>query len=100
MLKDGSIDAVVFGENQTVYREVYGLATTTEKLEDPRKGKEIVEFLKALEQVDSVFQSDPEKVVDRAAEAVKTNSTVLKAAWPVHKWNVIFTRLFSYTYRC
>ncbi|KAI1335792.1 periplasmic binding protein-like II [Xylariaceae sp. FL0016] len=79
-------DAIVFGNNQTTYREIYNLATTTEKLEDPAKRKEIVAFLKALKKAEDVFQSDPDKVIARAAAAVKTNATVLKNAWPVHKW--------------
>ncbi|KAI2471181.1 periplasmic binding protein-like II [Annulohypoxylon bovei var. microspora] len=107
MLRDGSIDAIgmwepsvelgaealgsdaiVFGSNQTIYREIYNLATTVEKLDDPKKREEIVQFLKALKQAEIVFQSDPSKVITRAAEAVKTNSTLLEAVWPVHKWDV------------
>ncbi|OTA89314.1 hypothetical protein M434DRAFT_398651 [Hypoxylon sp. CO27-5] len=81
-------DAVVFGENQTVYREIYNLATTSEKLDDPEKRAEIVQFLKALKQAEGIFQNDPAKVIGRAAEAVKTNSTLLEAVWPVHRWDV------------
>ncbi|KAI0836787.1 periplasmic binding protein-like II [Hypoxylon sp. FL0890] len=81
-------DAIVFGNNQTVYREIYNLATTSEKLYDPKKRAEIVQFLKALKQAEDVFQRDPAKVIGRVAEAVKTNDTLLEAVWPVHKWNV------------
>ncbi|KAI1412663.1 periplasmic binding protein-like II [Hypoxylon sp. FL1857] len=81
-------DAIVFGGNQTVYREIYNLATTSEKLGNPAKRAEIVQFLKALKQAESVFQSDPSKVIGRAADAVKTNDTLLEAVWPVHKWDV------------
>ncbi|KAI1798704.1 periplasmic binding protein-like II [Daldinia bambusicola] len=81
-------DAVIFGDNQTVYREIYNLATTAERLGDPKKRAEIVQFLKALKQADDVFQSEPDKVITRAADAVRTDRTVLKAAWPVHEWNV------------
>ncbi|KAK6949832.1 hypothetical protein Daesc_008153 [Daldinia eschscholtzii] len=81
-------DAVVFGDNQTVYREIYNLATTTERLDDPNKRAAIVQFFKALKQADDIFQSEPEKVITRAAEAVKTNRTILEAAWPVHRWGV------------
>ncbi|KAI1451209.1 periplasmic binding protein-like II [Annulohypoxylon moriforme] len=81
-------DAVVFGDNQTVYREIYNLATTAEKLDDPEKREEIVQFLKALKQAENIFQTDPQKVIARAAEAVKTNGTLLEAVWPVHKWDV------------
>ncbi|KAI1136313.1 periplasmic binding protein-like II [Hypoxylon sp. FL0543] len=81
-------DAIVFGGNQTVYREIYNLATTSEKLDDPDKRAEIVQFLKALKQAEDVFQNDPAKVIGRAAEAVGTDSTLLEAVWPVHRWHV------------
>ncbi|KAI1207747.1 periplasmic binding protein-like II [Annulohypoxylon truncatum] len=107
MLRDGRIDAIgmwepsvelgaealgsdtiVFGDNQTIYREIYNLATTTEKLDDPKKREEIVQFLRALKQAENIFQTDPQKVITRAAEAVNTNATLLEAVWPVHKWDV------------
>ncbi|KAH9908485.1 periplasmic binding protein-like II [Xylariomycetidae sp. FL2044] len=79
-------DAIVFGDNQTTYREIYNIATTTEKLNDPAKRQEIVGFLRALTRAEHVFQNDPDKVIGRAAEAVGTDPVVLKAAWPVHRW--------------
>ncbi|KAI0879845.1 periplasmic binding protein-like II [Annulohypoxylon maeteangense] len=81
-------DAVVFGGNQTTYREIYNLATTAEKLNDAKTRDEIVQFLRALKQAENIFRSDPQKVIDRAAEAVKTNGTLLEAVWPVHRWDV------------
>ncbi|KAI2603251.1 periplasmic binding protein-like II [Hypoxylon fragiforme] len=81
-------DGIIFGSNQTVYREIYNLATTAEKLEDPKKRADIINFLKALKQAESVFQSDPEKIICRAAEAAKTNATLLSTVWPVHRWDV------------
>ncbi|KAI1081674.1 periplasmic binding protein-like II [Whalleya microplaca] len=80
-------DAIVFESDQTVYREIYNIATTTEKLNDPDKRREIILFLKALKRADDIFQNKPDSVILRAAEAVKVNATVLKAAWPVHQWN-------------
>ncbi|KAI8628189.1 periplasmic binding protein-like II [Xylariaceae sp. FL1651] len=79
-------DAVIFGDNQTTYREIYNLATTTEKLADPAKRKEIVAFLRALVKAEDVFTKDPDKVVARAAAAVKTNATLFREVWPVHRW--------------
>jgi len=86
-------DAVVFGDNQTVYREIYNLATTTQKLADPAKRKEIVSFLRALVKAEDVFMKDPDKVVARAAAAVKTGTfkisvsdllELTKLSLPVH----------------
>ncbi|KAL7629654.1 hypothetical protein AAE478_001177 [Parahypoxylon ruwenzoriense] len=89
----GADDAVVFGgysddseEEQGAYREMYNLATTTEKLDDPAKRAEIVGFLRALDRAERDFREDPDAVVGRAAEAVGIDAEVLRAAWPVHKW--------------
>ncbi|KAI0165940.1 periplasmic binding protein-like II [Xylariaceae sp. FL1272] len=79
-------DAVVFGDNQTTYREIYNLATTVEKLANPAKRAEIVQFLRALVQTETIFTSDPDEVVARAASAVKTNATLFREVWPVHHW--------------
>ncbi|KAI1105378.1 periplasmic binding protein-like II [Jackrogersella minutella] len=86
--KSLGIDAIVFGNDQTVYREIYNLATTTEKLDDLQKREEIVQFLKALKQAEGVFQDDPQKVISRVAEAVQVNATLLEAVWPVHRWDL------------
>ncbi|KAI1306814.1 periplasmic binding protein-like II [Xylaria venustula] len=77
-------DAIIF--EQTVYREIYNLATTTDKLADPAKRKEIVGYLAALVKAEDVFRTDPEKVVARAAAAVNTNVTLFREVWPVHRW--------------
>ncbi|KAK5634309.1 hypothetical protein RRF57_010023 [Xylaria bambusicola] len=77
-------DAIIF--EQTIYREIYNLATTSEKLADPAKRKEIVAFVAALVKAENVFRTDPEKVVARAAAAVRTNATLFREVWPVHRW--------------
>ncbi|KAI0424846.1 periplasmic binding protein-like II [Xylaria sp. FL1042] len=77
-------DAIIF--DQTTYREIYTLATTAEKLADPAKRREIVAFVAALVKAEDVFRTDPEKVIDRAAAAVKTNATLFREVWPVHRW--------------
>ncbi|KAI1422598.1 periplasmic binding protein-like II [Xylaria sp. FL1777] len=77
-------DAVIF--EQTIYREIYTLATTAEKLADPAKRREIVAFVAALVKAEDVFRTDPEKVVARVAAAVGTNATLFGEVWPVHRW--------------
>lgn len=103
MLKQGTIDAIGMWEpsvqlgaeaigsdaiifEQTIYREIYNLVTTAEKLADPAKRREIVAYVAALVKAEDVFRLDPEKVVDRAAAAVKTNATLFREVWPVHRW--------------
>jgi ABC-type nitrate/sulfonate/bicarbonate transport system substrate-binding protein len=105
MLKAGTVDAVgfwepsvelaargigldnaVFYQNFTVYREIFNLHTTSEKLADKAKRKEIVEFVRALEMALKVFRESPEKVYKRAADAVGMKEELMKAVWPVHRW--------------
>lgn len=105
MLKGGQIDAVgfweptvelaaraigsenaIFFQDFNVYREIFNLHTTSEKLSDPAKRKEIVEFLRALEKSLKLFQAGDEGVIARAAKAVKMEEELMKAVWPVHKW--------------
>ncbi|KAJ2988149.1 hypothetical protein NUW58_g4126 [Xylaria curta] len=77
-------DAIIF--EQTIYREIYVLATTAEKLADPAKRREIVAFVAAIVKAEDVFRIDPERVIDRVAAAVGTNATLLREVWPVHRW--------------
>ncbi|KAI0014602.1 periplasmic binding protein-like II [Xylariomycetidae sp. FL0641] len=79
-------DAVVFGAHQTVYREIYNLATTAEKLADPAKRAEIVAFLRAVARAADVFRNRPDDVIPRVAEATGTEVAALREAWPVHRW--------------
>ncbi|KAI1109546.1 periplasmic binding protein-like II [Nemania sp. NC0429] len=80
-------DAIIFGDDQSDYREIYNLATTTQKLADPAKRREIVAFVRALVKAEDVFRTDMEKVVARAAAAVKTDAAVFRKVWPVHRWS-------------
>lgn len=80
-------DAIILGDDQSEYREIYNLATTTEKLADPAKRKEIVAFVRALVKAEDVFRTDPDKVVARAAAAVKTDVRVFRKVWAVHRWS-------------
>ncbi|KAI1171513.1 periplasmic binding protein-like II [Nemania sp. FL0916] len=77
-------DAIIF--EQTGYREIYNIATTTEKLADPAKRQEIVAFLSALVKAEDVFRTNPESIMERVSTAVKTNSTLFREVWPVHRW--------------
>lgn len=104
MLKQGTIDAVglweptvqlaadalgsnvVFFQNKTVYREVFNLHSTSDKLNNPTTRKNIVAFLKALLLALKDFQDTPDKVYARVASTMNMNATLVKAVWPVHSW--------------
>ncbi|KAF2737819.1 periplasmic binding protein-like II [Polyplosphaeria fusca] len=81
-------DNAIFFQNFTVYREIFNLHTTAEKLADKSKRAEIVAFLRALEKTLAVFRDQPDKVYARAAAALSPpmSTEIMKAVWPVHKW--------------
>ncbi|KAK4161541.1 hypothetical protein QBC43DRAFT_189525, partial [Cladorrhinum sp. PSN259] len=81
----GEQNAVVF-QNRTAYREIYNLHSTAEKLKDPKKRKEIVQFLRQLIKAQTVFDQDPAKVYSRVSKAVDVSVPLLQKVWPVHDW--------------
>ncbi|KAK3985982.1 hypothetical protein QBC44DRAFT_249158 [Cladorrhinum sp. PSN332] len=81
----GEQNAVVF-QNRTAYREIYNLHSTAEKLRDPKKRKEIVQFLRQLIKAQKIFDEDPSKVYSRVSKAVNVGVPLLQKVWPVHDW--------------
>lgn len=78
-------DALIF-QDRDVYREIFNLHSTTEKLNDLVTRKEIVEFLRALIKAQRLFGTKPETVYERVATAVGMNQTVLENVWSIHSW--------------
>ncbi len=80
-------DKAITFQNASIYREVYSLYTTTDKLNDPAKRKDILAYVKALNQTLDVFTNKPDTVYATVAQAVGMDPAVVKAVWPVHKWS-------------
>ncbi len=81
----GEENVVIF-KNPEIYREIYSLYSTTEKLSDPRMRAKIVQFVKALNQSNTIFHNEPERVYESVGQAVKVDVPVLKKVWEDHKW--------------
>ncbi|KAI0174444.1 hypothetical protein BJ166DRAFT_148233 [Pestalotiopsis sp. NC0098] len=79
-------DAVVF-QNKTVYQEIYNLYTTAEKLQNISTRKDIVAYLRALDQTAQLFTNQSATVIPRVAKTMNMNEAVVKAVWPVHDWS-------------
>jgi len=79
-------NAIIF-QNGSVYREVYSLYSTTQKLNDPAKRKDIVAFVRALNQTLDVFTNKPDSVYQTVASAVGMDVSVVKAVWKDHLWS-------------
>lgn len=76
----------VFFQNATVFREIYSLFTTTDKLNDPTSRKAIVEFVRALDQAVGAFRDTPEKVYQFVSQTMGMDAATVQAVWPVHIW--------------
>jgi hypothetical protein len=81
----GPDNALVF-QDKSVYREVYSLYSTTDRLEDPGKRRDIVEFVRALEKTLEVYRETPEKVYEFVAEKVEMDASVVEEVWEEHFW--------------
>ncbi|KAH7117697.1 hypothetical protein B0J11DRAFT_441862 [Dendryphion nanum] len=81
-------NAITF-QNGSVYREMYALYSTTEKLNDPSKRKDIVAFVRALNQTLDVYNKNPESVYKFVASAVGMDSKVVADVWEDHGWTGI-----------
>jgi len=106
MLQHGSVDAIgmweptiqlaidAIGEsnlaifqNKTIYREIFNLHSTATKLKDPATRKNIVAFLKAINQAEVIYNTDPSSIFAQVSAAVGVSVAVLKEVWPVHSFN-------------
>jgi ABC-type nitrate/sulfonate/bicarbonate transport system substrate-binding protein len=79
-------NAVIFS-NASIYREVYSLYSTESKLKDPAMRKDIVAFIKALNQASDVYNNKPETVYASVAQTVGMDPAVVEAVWKDHKWS-------------
>jgi ABC-type nitrate/sulfonate/bicarbonate transport system substrate-binding protein len=84
--RETGLENAIFFYDFEVYREIYNLHTTTEKLADPVRRKKIVEFVRALEKSLKIFREEPETLYKRVAEAVGGEEEMMMAVWDVHKW--------------
>jgi ABC-type nitrate/sulfonate/bicarbonate transport system substrate-binding protein len=78
-------NAVIF-QNASIYREIYSLYSTTQKLNDVAKRKDIVNFVRALNQSLDVFNERPEEVHDFVAREVGADVGVVRDVWKDHWW--------------
>lgn len=78
-------NAIIF-QNASLYREIYSLYSTTDKLKDPAKRKNIVAFVRALNRTLDVFRNKPETVYDFVGQTTGSDPKVVKTVWPDHQW--------------
>lgn len=81
----GENNVVIF-KNASIYREVYSLYSTDEKLKDAATRQKIVQFVRALNQTYDVFRNQPDKVYSTVGQLIGVDVPVLQKVWDDHKW--------------
>lgn len=78
-------DAVVF-QNASLYREIYSLYSTEEKLADPAIRADIVDFVRALEQTREVYNNPTADLYAEVAPWIDMDADLLEDVWDEHLW--------------
>ena len=76
-------DATVFQDNK-VYRELFSLYTTTDVLNDARRRRELVAFVRALLASTEKVRNAPEDVIPLVAKAIKQPEEKVSKSWRFH----------------
>jgi sulfonate transport system substrate-binding protein len=76
-------DATVF-QNNKLYRELFSLYTTTDVLNDPRRRRELVEFVRALIVASRKTRETPKQVIPLVARMIKQPEDTVAGSWKFH----------------
>jgi NitT/TauT family transport system substrate-binding protein len=78
-------DAIIFKDN-TVYRELYSVYSTTDVLNDPRRRKELLEFVRATLVAAADLQKDPKRYFPLISEKTKHPQEQIARSWEHHSF--------------
>jgi sulfonate transport system substrate-binding protein len=76
-------DAVIFQDNK-VYRELYCVYSTTDVMNDPRRRKELVEFVRATLTAAAELQKDPKRYFPLISRMTKHPQDQIARSWEHH----------------
>lgn len=76
-------DAIIFQDNK-VYRELYSVYSTTDVINDPRRRKELVEFVRATLVAAADLQKDPKRYFPLISEKTKHPQEQIARSWEHH----------------
>jgi NitT/TauT family transport system substrate-binding protein len=76
-------DAVVF-QNNKVYRELFSLYTNTEVLNDPKRRRELVRFVRALIVAADMVRARPRDVIPLVAKMIIQTEETVSRSWQFH----------------
>jgi sulfonate transport system substrate-binding protein len=76
-------DAVIFQDNR-VYRELYSVYSTTDVMNDPRRRKELVDFVRATLAAAADLQKDPQRYFALISRMTKHPLDQIARSWEHH----------------
>lgn len=76
-------DAVIFQDNK-VYRELYSVYSTTDVLNDPRRRKELVAFVREIIRTTGELRKAPAKYFDLISRVTKHPAPEIARSWEHH----------------
>ena len=76
-------DAITFQDNK-VYRELYSVYSTTDVLNDPRRRKELVAFVREIIRTTGELQKAPAKYFDLISRVTKHPAPQIARSWEHH----------------
>jgi sulfonate transport system substrate-binding protein len=76
-------DAIIFQDNK-VYRELYSVYSTTDVLNDPRRRKELVAFVREIIRTTGELQKAPAKYFDLISRVTKHPAPEIARSWEHH----------------
>ncbi len=76
-------DAITFQDNK-VYRELYSVYSTTDVLNDPRRRKELVAFVREIIRTTGELQREPAKYFETISRVTKHPAPQIARAWEHH----------------
>ena len=76
-------DAIIFQDNK-VYRELYSVYSTTDVMNDPRRRKELVAFVRATLVAAADLQKDPKRYFPLISEKTKHPQDQIARSWEHH----------------
>src|SRR5262245_51778204 len=76
-------DAIIFQDNK-VYRELYSVYSTTDVMNDPRRRKELVQFVRATLVAAADLQKDPKRYFPLISQMTKHPQDQIARSWEHH----------------
>jgi NitT/TauT family transport system substrate-binding protein len=76
-------DAIVF-QNNTIYREFYSVYSSTDVINDPRRRRQLVEFVKAISATTELLKKDPKPYFALISRVTKHPADQIERGWSHH----------------